>query len=67
MAVCNSRPKEKPPFIIPGINRSDQNTNQNCRKLADLNADELALLLQKIEFVYNSKWSIIVQPIYNHI
>lgn len=60
MAVCNSRPKEKPPFIIPGINRTDQDSNQNCRKLADLSADELALLLQKIEFVYNSKLNIVV-------
>jgi hypothetical protein len=60
MAVCNSRPKENPPFIIPGINRSDQDGNQNYRKLADLNADELALLLQKIESVYNSKSDIVV-------
>jgi len=60
MAVCNSRPKEKPPFIIPEINRSDHDVIQNCRKLADLNADELALLLRKIEFVYNSKLVIIV-------
>lgn len=55
MAVCNSRPKDNPPFIIPGINRSDQNINRNCRKLAELSADELELLMQKIEFVYNSK------------
>jgi hypothetical protein len=55
MAVCNSRPKENPPFIIPGINRGDQNIHQNCQKLADLSADELTLLLQKIESVYNSK------------
>jgi hypothetical protein len=55
MAVCNSRPKENPPFIIPGINCGDQNSSRNCRKLADLSADELALLIQKIEFVYNSK------------
>jgi hypothetical protein len=66
MAVCNSRPKEKPSFIIPGINRSDHDVNQNCRKLADLNADELALLLQKIEFVYNSKLDSIVKRVFNH-
>jgi hypothetical protein len=60
MAVCNSRPKERPSFIIPGINHSDRDVKQNCRKLADLNGDELALLLQKIEFVYNSKLDIIV-------
>jgi hypothetical protein len=60
MAVCNSRPKERPSFIIPGINCSDCDVKQNCQKLADLNGDELALLLQKIEFVYNSKLDIIV-------
>jgi hypothetical protein len=60
MAVCNSRPKERPSFIIPGINRSDCDVKLNCRKLADLKVDELALLLQKIEFVYNSKLDIIV-------
>lgn len=65
MAVCNSRPKEKPSFIIPGINRSDHDVNQNCRKLAELNADELTLLLQKIEFVYNSKLDSTVKLVFN--
>jgi hypothetical protein len=58
MAACNSRPKENPPYIIPGINRGDQNIKRNCRKLADLSTDELALLLQKIASVYNSRSSI---------
>jgi tRNA:m4X modification enzyme len=66
MAVCNSRPKEKPLFIIPGINCSDHDVNQNCRKLADLNADELVLLLQKIEFVYNKHIPAIEREILNH-
>jgi hypothetical protein len=55
MAICNSRPRENPPFIIPGINCGDQNIKTNCRKFADLGTDELALLIQKIESVYNSK------------
>lgn len=55
MAVCNSRPRENPPFIIPGINCGDQNIKRNCRKLGELSMDELTLLMQKIESVYNSK------------
>jgi hypothetical protein len=55
MAVCNSRPRENPPFIIPGINCGDQNIKRNCRKFADLSTDALELLMQKIESVYNSK------------
>jgi hypothetical protein len=55
MAACNSRPRENPPFIIPGINCGDQNIKRNCRKLGELSMDELTLLMQKIESVYNSK------------
>lgn len=65
-AACNSRPRENPPFIISGINCGDQNVKRNCRKFADLSTDELTLLMQKIESVYNSHIPTVEREILKH-